>query len=143
MRHWRIPAIVLAVLGTVTLLSTLAHGQCFPEASCRVTEAQRSPDIIAAGGVVNLREACGTVKPISTDDGGAVTTSTTETFTSSTHGGCIVTVCNVGTVDAITLDANTNFVSAADVVLGVGDCVIVAEYPKGTWRAAAPLGDNQ
>lgn len=125
------------------LAPALAGAQCFPEASCRVTEAARSPEIVAAGATVNLREVCGTVKPISTDGAGAVTTSTTETFTSSGYGGCIVTVCNSGTVDAITLDANTNFVSAADVVLGVGDCVIVAEYPKGTWRRAAAAGDNQ
>jgi hypothetical protein len=129
------------VLALVVPVSVSA--QCFPEASCRVTEASRSAEVVPAGGTINLREVCGTVKPITTDTLGAVTTSTTTTFTSSTWGGCIVTVCNVGAADSITLDSNANFVSAADVVLGVGDCVIVAEYPKGVWRLAAAPGDNQ
>lgn len=132
------------LLAFMLAMPALAGAQCFPEASCRVTEAARSPEIIAAAATINLRESCGTVKPISTDDLGAVTTSTTTTFSSSGWLGCIVTVCNVGDTDAITLDANaTSFASAADVVLGVGDCVIVAEYPKGIWRAAAAKGDNQ
>ena len=126
----------------VVLSVSIAGAQCFPEASCRVTEANRSPEIVAAGATINMREFCGTVKPISTDDSGAVTTSTTETFSSSGYGGCIVTVCNVGTTDNINLDDNSNFVSAATITLGAGDCVIVAEYPKGTWRNAAAKGDN-
>lgn len=94
---------------------------------------------VIAGGDTIAADACGSVKLISSAS--AVTTSLVNTFTapSATVGtgnrGCGMKVCNVNTVNAITLDKNTAFftLSAADVVLSANSCIDVVS--DGTqWR---------
>lgn len=81
--------------------------------------------VIAAGNTITA-DACGTIKDIGAD--GAVTTSTTNTFTAPTSdlNGCCMYVVNTS-ANAITLDNNSLFYSAgaADVVLGTADSAIV------------------
>jgi hypothetical protein len=122
----------------VLAVASIAGAQCFPEASCRYTEPP--PDqVIAAGDVVSSRDACGTLKRISS--AGAVTTNTTDTF-SFANAGCFMFVCNTG-ANNITLDNNAKFVSAAgaDVVMTPSDCVVVISFGTG-WIQAAPLEAN-
>jgi acyl-coenzyme A thioesterase PaaI-like protein len=97
---------------------------------------------IAAGNTITA-DACGGVKLVTA--AGAVTTSTTNTFTAPAgiNTGCAMDVCNTSGANAITLDANTNFItaSAADVVLGVNDCVRVTS-DGAVWRQVTALLDN-
>lgn len=82
--------------------------------------------------------ACGTFKGITSS--GAVTTSTTDTFTApaSTNAGCVMRVCNTG-ANNITLDNNANFKSAGatDVVMTSLDCVVVASNGTAWYQISA------
>lgn len=92
---------------------------------------------IAAGNTVTAN-ACGGLKLITA--AGAVTTSTTDTFTApaTANKGCWMFVLNVG-ANAITLDNNAKFTSpgAADVVLAQNEGIIVISDGSTTWYAAA------
>jgi hypothetical protein len=98
---------------------------------------------IAAGGTI-AADACGGYKRITA--AGAVTTSTTNTFTApdvAQVGACHMLVCNVGTTNSITLDTNILFksISAADIVLTADDCTSVVS--DGTiWRSTGSLVAN-
>jgi len=98
-------------------------------------------ETIAAGGTITAN-ACGTIKQITA--GGAVTTSTTNTFTAPASGnsGCVMYVCNVGS-NAITLDNNANFKSAAagNVAVGADDCLTVGSVGS-VWYQLTTLLDN-
>lgn len=99
-------------------------------------------ETITAGAVITAN-ACGGVKMITA--AGAVTTSTTNTFTApaAANTGCVMTVCNVGATNSITLDNNANFKSlgAADIVLTAEDCTGV--FSDGTvWRSISSLVAN-
>jgi phage-related minor tail protein len=88
--------------------------------------------------------ACGGVKQITAS--GEVTTNTTNTFTApaAANSGCCMDVINVG-ANAITLDNNTNFVSAGagNVVLGAGDTVRVCSTgASGKWYQIGATGNN-
>ncbi len=141
MRTLRPALIVGAVIGTVTLLATLAHAQCFPEAACRVTDPPLTQTI--ADGDTITANACGTVKNITA--AGAVTTNTTDTFStpSGSNKGCVMYVCNQGT-NTITLDSNTNFpgVAAGNVALTQDDCVVVAQTGSRWMQISAVLSNN-
>lgn len=96
---------------------------------------------IAAGNTITA-DACGTIKAVSS--AGAVTTSTTDTFTapSATNSGCQMDLCNVG-ANNITLDNNANFksIGGADIVLTPDDCTQVAS--DGTdWYSTGSLVAN-
>lgn len=126
----------------LALVPVMAGAQCFPEASCRVTEPPLAQTIVA-GDIVSSRDACGTLKRITS--AGAVTTSTTNTFTAGpqlVYAGCWMMVKNVGAAN-ITLDANANFVSAggADVVMTPNDMVIVV-YDGLVWTQVTALLAN-
>ena len=98
-----------------------------------------SAEIISAEGTITAN-ACGGVKQITAS--GEVTTNTTNTFTApaAANAGCCMDVINVG-ANAITLDENTNFVSAGNVVLGTGDTVRVCSNGT-TWYQIGATGDN-
>lgn len=108
------------------VLGSIAHAQCFPEASCKIVPAPAIQTI--AGGDTIAADACQSFKRISS--AGAVSTSLVNTFTAPSGGnlGCWMVVCNVG-ANNITLDNNANFKSAggADVVLTQDDCVSVIQ----------------
>lgn len=91
-----------------------------------------------------LADNCHSIKLIATDDLGAVTTNTTNTFTapSISNRGCIMQVCNSGLLDNITLDDNANFSTGADVVLEPETCVTVGSTGvSGIWyRHDLPSG---
>lgn len=98
---------------------------------------------IEAGNTI-AANACGTIKIITS--AGDVTTSTTNTFTepAATNAGCCMDVINTG-ANTITLDANTNFVSAgaANVALGAGDTVRVCSTgASGKWYQIGATGNN-
>jgi hypothetical protein len=102
-----------------------------------VTQTIAATDTIVA-------DACGSVKPI--DSAGAVTTGTTDTFTTPASGyqGCVMHVCNVGS-NLITLDNNSNFKSAGglDVVMTADDCVTVGlPSSSGPWYQLTALEAN-
>ena len=89
-------------------------------------------------------DACGTIKRITA--AGAVTTNTTNTFTTpaANNQGCFMLVCNVGS-NAITLDNNANFKSAgaADVIVGADDCLsVVSTGASGVWYQVSALLAN-
>lgn len=97
-----------------------------------------------AGGDTVTADACGGVKRISS--AGAVTTSTTNTFTApaASNAGCVMSVCNVG-ANNITLDNNANFKSpgGADVVMTADDCILVGSTgASGVWYALTALVAN-
>lgn len=96
---------------------------------------------IAAGNTVTA-DGCGGLKNISS--AGAVTTSTTNTFTApaTTNTGCTMVVCNVG-AENITLDNNALFKSAggADVVVTPDDCLAV-NSDGSVWRQTSALLAN-
>ena len=105
--------------------------------------------IIAAAGTI-AADSCGGIKRISTNDLGAVTTDTTNTFTAPAAGnkGCVMQVCNSGGTDAITLDDNALFegsgiagATPGDTVLGVADCVAVGS-DGAVWRQLGPGSQN-
>lgn len=96
--------------------------------------------VVASGATIDTSKACGGV--VFLTSAGAVTTDTTNTFTvssgSATDGtynnGCEVTIINVDSADAITLDANARFVTfdGGNVVLGAnGGAVRIASYSAG------------
>ena len=119
---------------------------CAPTGCTSIRAVVPGEETIAAAATITA-DACGSIKLITTDDGGAVTTNTTNTFTAPAlaNDGCIMRVCNNGAADAITLDANANFRSAAagNVVLGVLDCVTVGSTgASGIWIQLSPLQAN-
>lgn len=96
---------------------------------------------IAAGNTIT-DDACGGLKQITA--AGAVTTSTTDTFTAPSAGntGCCMDVCNVG-AENITLDNNANFksIGGADIVMTANDCTRVCS--NGTaWYSVGSLVAN-
>lgn len=98
---------------------------------------------IEAGNTI-AANACGTIKIITS--AGDVTTNTTNTFTepAATNAGCCMDVINTG-ANTITLDVNTNFVSAgaANVALGAGDTVRVCSTgASGKWYQIGATGNN-
>lgn len=101
---------------------------------------------IASGNTITSN-GCGGMKLITA--AGAVTTSTTNTFTAPATGkganeGCIMHVCNVGAQN-ITLDNNANFKSAggSDVVVTADDCVMVGSTgASGVWYQLTALEAN-
>ncbi len=98
---------------------------------------------IAAGNTVT-DDSCGTLKLITA--AGAVTTSTTNTFTAPAAGneGCIMHVCNTG-ANNITLDNNASFKSfgGLDVVMTQDDCVTVGSTgASGVWYQLTGLEAN-
>lgn len=98
---------------------------------------------IAAGNTISA-DGCGTIKQITAS--GAVTTSTTNTFTAPAlnNSGCIMSVCNVG-ANNITLDNNANFKSfgGSDIVMTADDCVkVVSTGSGGAWYQLTPLEAN-
>jgi hypothetical protein len=102
-----------------------------------------TPQTIAAGNTV-IANACGGLKRVTAV--GAVTTSTSDTFTApaASNAGCQMTVCNVGAQN-ITLDNNANFKSAGgvDVVLTPDDCVVVVSTGvAGVWYQVSALLAN-
>lgn len=100
--------------------------------------------VIGAGGTI-AADACGGIKRISSAT--AVTTDTTNTFTApaAANAGCVLNVCNENASDAITLDNNALFQSAAagNVVVGALDCVqVVSSGGSGKWYQISALQDN-
>jgi hypothetical protein len=98
---------------------------------------------IASGDTIR-GDACGGLKRITA--AGAVTTSTSATFTAATTMGgaaCEMVVCNVGVTNSITLDNNAAFLSigAADIVLTANDCTRVISDGL-TWRSSGSLVAN-
>ena len=109
----------------------------------RFIVAMPSTQTIASGNTIT-DDACGGLKRITAT--GAVTTSTTNTFTApaSANAGCLMYVCNVGT-NTITLDSNANnkLFGAADVAVTQDDCVAVASTgASGVWYQVTPLEAN-
>lgn len=90
--------------------------------------------VIGAAGTI-AADACGGIKRISS--AAPVTTNTTNTFTApaAANKGCVLNVCNVNAADAITLDNNVLFQSAAagDVALAGLECVLVGS-DGAVWR---------
>ena len=89
---------------------------------------------IAAGNTITA-DMCGGLKQITAS--GAVTTSTTDTFTapSAANESCTMRVCNIGTVNTITLDKNVLFFTSGgiDLPLPADSCVqVVSDGTK--WR---------
>ncbi len=104
--------------------------------------APPAAETIAAAATITA-DACGTVKKITAS--GAVTTNTTNTFTSptSSYDGCCMDVLNAG-ANNITLDANAKFktAGAADQILGQYDMTRVCS--DGTnWYQAHAISANQ
>ena len=95
---------------------------------------------IAAGGTV-ADDGCGTIKAI--QSAGAVTTSTTDSFTapSASNVGCCMDVFNVG-ANNITLDDNAHFFAGGDVVLTQFDVVRVCSYGQTAWLRTGALVAN-
>lgn len=93
---------------------------------CIIPEVPAEETIAAAATIT--ADACGSIKLITTDDLGAVTTGTTNTFTApaAANEGCIMLVCNSGGTDNITLDDNALFSAGGDVALTPEDCTTVA-----------------
>jgi hypothetical protein len=117
---------------TITIGTTAGWMRALPAAA----------QTIAAGNTITA-DACGTMKQITS--AGAVTTSTTDTFSTPAAGnsGCCMWVVNTGT-NNITLDANANFKTngGTDQVLTADDAVLVCG--NGTkWYQAAPVNANQ
>jgi len=113
------------------------------QVACQYRADNQTAQTIAAGDVI-AANACGGLKLVTA--GGAVTTSTTNTFTAPafTNEGCIMHVCNSGAQN-ITLDNNANFKSAAagDVVLTADDCVVVGSTGNsGVWYQITGLEAN-
>lgn len=102
-----------------------------------------STQVVGSGATIDVSKSCGGVLFLSSV--GAVTTDTTNTFTVSSgnatdgtyNNGCQVTLINVDSADAITLDANARFVTfdGNNVVLAAnGGSVHIASYSAGvTW----------
>jgi hypothetical protein len=127
-------AIAMTVGTTNTNVSTFPNG---------VTGGFPSVQTIAATNTITA-DSCGGLKRITSS--GAVTTSTTNTFTSPATGNqsCIMFVCNTGS-NNITLDNNSNFKSAggADVVMTADDCVSVGSTGNGgVWYQLDALEAN-
>lgn len=96
--------------------------------------AMPATQTIAATNTITA-DACGGIKSITAT--GAVTTSTTNTFTApaAANANCVMHVQNVGT-NAITLDANSNFqtIGDANIVLGADEGVTVSSTgASGKW----------
>lgn len=126
---------------TVTLSSNTSAN--IVSSNLQIKIIPSSTQNIAAGDTVNA-DACGGIKLIAS--GGAVTTSTANTFTAPSilNAGCCMDVVNSGAQN-ITLDNNANFVSAgaADVVLGAGDsCRVCSSGASGKWYQVGATGDN-
>lgn len=114
------------------------------KAATNVRGGVAATQVIGAGGTI-AADSCGGVKRVSS--AAAVTTDTTNTFTApaAANAGCVLHVCNENAADAITLDFNANFQSAAagNVVLGALDCVSVASSgASGKWYQISALQDN-
>jgi hypothetical protein len=94
---------------------------------------------LAAGGTITS-DACGTLKRVTA--AGAVSTDTADSFTPPATApiGCQLTVCNVGTVNTITLKHNTDFFTLAggDLALAANTCVIVVNDGV-QWRQVTGL----
>lgn len=97
-----------------------------------------------AGGDTIAADSCGGLKLVTA--GGAVTTSTTNTFTApaAANAGCCMDVVNTGATNTITLDNNTNFISAggADVSLTAKDIVRVCSDGTNWYQVSAVLSLN-
>lgn len=95
---------------------------------------------IAAGGTI-ADDGCGTIKAI--QSAGAVTTSTTDTFTapSASNIGCCMDVFNVG-ANNITLDDNAHFFAGGNIVLTQFDVVRVCSYGQTAWVQTGELVAN-
>ena len=95
---------------------------------------------VISGGNTIASDACGGIKQIAST--GAVTTSTTNTFTapSAINNGCCMTVINTGTQN-ITLDNNASFYSAgaADVVMTQDDALSVCSIGSAWYQTSALL----
>ena len=95
---------------------------------------------VISGGNTIASDACGGIKQIAST--GAVTTSTTNTFTapSAINNGCCMTVINTGTQN-ITLDNNASFYSAgaADVVMTQDDALSVCSTGSAWYQTSALL----
>lgn len=119
-------------------LSAFAHADCLPLANCMLNPLP-PPETILSGGIITA-DACGGVKRIT---GGAVTTSTVDTFTrpSVANKNCWMAVCNVS-ANTITLDENANFIAAAaTIALTTDDCVSVVSDGL-VWRQVSALIAN-
>ena len=144
----------LKVQGNLTVTGTTAQtgaltGNVTGNVTGQVFGTTANEEIIAAAGTITA-DSCGGVKRISTNDLGAVTTGTTDTFTApaAANKGCIMQVCNSGGTDAITLDDNALFEASGiggatpgNTVLGVADCVAVAS-DGAVWRQLGPGSQN-
>lgn len=115
---------LLLVLLLLALAPAARAVDCFPLANCQLPPLADA-QTIASGGTVTA-DSCGGLKRITS--AGAVTTSTTNTFSAPSvqNKSCWMAVCNTGSSN-ITLDNNANFKSAggADVVMTPDDCVSV------------------
>lgn len=93
-------------------------------------------------GATITADGCWTLKRITS--GGAVTTDTTNTFTapSSANAGCVMFLVNAGS-NNITLDANSNFVSAAagNVVVTANDTLAVGSDGSKWYQLSALLAN--
>jgi hypothetical protein len=119
-----------AVFGKLTVTSELT-------ANAMRADAVPTAETIASGGTVTAN-ACGGMKRITA--AGAVTTSTTATFTApaTANKGCKMFVYNTG-ANAITLDTQTAYlgVAGANVVLAQNEGVCVIN--DGTiWYSCSP-----
>lgn len=114
--------------------------------SKRIHEAMPAIETIASAGTITAN-ACGGLKRITAV--GAVTTNTSDTFTSTSAFSsgnlpCFMDVVNVGPA-VITLDFNVDtFHSAggANVVLGSSDTVRVVAYAGFGWTQVGATGNN-
>jgi uncharacterized phosphosugar-binding protein len=100
-------------------------------------------ETVTAGATITA-DACGTLKRITA--AGAVTTSTTDTFTApaAANAGCHMLVCNVGS-NTITLDNNAHFksIGGADIALTADDCTqVVSSGASGAWYSVGSLVAN-
>lgn len=125
----------------LVLFAASAWADCIPEANCKLNPMPPT-QTIASGGIITA-DGCGGLKAVTA--AGAVTTSTTNTFSAPgiVNKNCWMAVCNVGATNTITLDFNANFASAAagDIALAAGDCVTVVSNGV-TWRQVSALLDN-
>ena len=100
-----------------------------------------SAQTIAATNTI-AADACGGMKQITAS--GAVTTNTTDTFTTpaAANTGCCMDVVNVGAQN-ITLDNNTNFksIGGADIVMTADDSTRVCSNGT-TWYSVGSLVAN-
>lgn len=131
------------IIGATVADVEIAAAETLQTKSSRILPSPPAAQTIAAGDTITA-DACGTVKSITA--AGAVTTSTTNTFTApaATNGGCQMQVCNTGSQN-ITLDNNANFKSAgaADVVMTGNDCVsVVSTGASGAWYQVSALLAN-